>query len=184
VNLIDRKDNAMSDTIKLLALFSDIDPASAAIEKLRNMGIADDNIEVISGIPFSENVLGRPKLASFVPRLALVGAIAGMVIAVFLVFGSPLLYPLISGGQPLLPYPPLIIVGFEMTMLGLMGTAFLGVFLASRFPAYEPVEYVPEISDGKIAVLFHCPGDQQAQFESAMNELKAESVRLVEAKNL
>jgi hypothetical protein len=174
----------MSDTIKLLALFSDIDPASAAIEKLHEMDIENDQIEVISGIPFNENVLGRPNITSFVPRLALVGAIAGMAIAVFLVFATPLLFPLIAGGQPLLPFPPLIIVGFEMTMLGLMGTAFLGVFLASRFPAYEPVEYVPEISDGNIAVVFDCPGEQEAQFEKVLADLMAVSVRPVEARTL
>ena len=69
-------------------------------------------------------------------------------------------------------------------MLGLMGIAFLSVFLASRFPAYEPVEYVPEISDGKIAILFQCLDEQQTQFEQALTELKAESVRPVEANPL
>lgn len=174
----------MSDKTALLALFPDIDPASAAIDKLREMGIRNDEVEVISGIPFHENILGRPKIATFVPRLALAGAIVGMLAALFLVFGLPFFFPLHVGGQPLLPYPPLYIIGFEMTMLGLMGTAFLGVFLASRFPAYEPMEYIPEISDGKIAIVFHCPSDQQAQFESALAKLNAESVRPVEAKDL
>jgi len=174
----------MSEPIKISALFSDIEPATAAIEKLHESGIDDDKIEVISGIPFSEQVLGRPKVTSFVPKLALGGAIAGMVIAILMVFGTPALFPLITGGQPLFPYPALIIVGFEMTMLGLMGIAFLGVFLASRFPAYEAVDYIQEVSDGKIAVLFQCPDDQQAPLENAMKELKAESVKPVEAINL
>jgi Alternative complex III, ActD subunit len=174
----------MSDKTKLLALFPDIDPASAAIDKLRQMGIGDKEIDVISGIPFHENMLGRPKIATFIPRLALAGAIAGLLVAVFLIFGTPTLFPLHTGGQPLLPYPPLIIVGFEMTMLGLMGIAFLGVFLASHFPAYEPVDYDTEISDGKIAIVFQCPGDQQTRFEDALVDLKAESVRSVEAKTL
>jgi hypothetical protein len=178
------KENAMSDKITLLALFPDIDPASAAIEKLRAMGIKNEEMDIISGIPFHEDMLGRPRIATFVPRLALVGAVAGLAIAVFLVFGTPALFPLNAGGQPLLPYPPMIIVGFEMTMLGLMGVAFLGVFLASRFPSYEPVEYVPEISDGKIAIMFQIPGDQQDQYEDALMKLKAESVRPVEAKTL
>jgi hypothetical protein len=171
----------MSEPIKLIAIFSDIDQASAAIENLYAQGIADDDIEIISGIPFSERILGMPKVTTFVPRLALGGAILGMIVAVFLIFGTPALYPLMTGGQPLFPYPPLIIILFEMTMLGLMGIAFLGVFLASRFPAYEPVEYVPEVSDGKIAILFPCLAEQQAQFEHALSELKAESVRPVEA---
>lgn len=174
----------MSEQIKLLAIFSDIDQASVTIENLHEQGIAIEDIEIISGIPYSEQILGTPKVNTFVPRLALGGAILGMIVAVFLVFGTPALFPLNAGGQPLFAYPPLIIVLFEMAMLGLMGIAFLGVFLASRFPSYEPVEYVPEISDGKIAVLFQCPVEQQARFEDALKDLKAKSVRPVEAEKL
>ena len=78
----------------------------------------------------------------------------------------------------------LYIIAFEMTMLGLMGTAFIGLFLAGRLPTYEPKVYVPEISDGKIAVVFPCPVEMQAQFEDAMLSLGAEQVRPVEAKTL
>jgi hypothetical protein len=174
----------MAETLTLLALFSDIDPTVNAIDKLHEMGIPDEKMDIISGIPFNQEVLGRPKLSTFIPRLAMGGAMIGLIAALFLIFGIPGLFPLHSGGQPLFPIPPFIIIGFEMTMLGLMGTAFVGLFLASRFPAYEPEVYVPEISDGKIAVVFPCPAENQAQFEDAMRFLGAEQVRLVEAKIL
>jgi hypothetical protein len=45
----------------LLALFKDIDPAADAIDKLREMGIVDEQMNVVSGIPVMERVLGRPK---------------------------------------------------------------------------------------------------------------------------
>jgi hypothetical protein len=141
-------------------------------------------MEIISGIPFNQDVLGRPKLPSFIPRLAMGGAMIGLVAALFLIFGIPGLYPLNVGGQPMFPFPPFLIVGFELTMLGLMGTAFLGLLLAGRLPSYEPKVYVPEISDGKIAVVFPCPLDQQAQFEEAMRSVGAEQVRPVEATTL
>ena len=38
----------MTDTT-LLAVFKDIDPAADAIEKLHEMGVSDENINVISG---------------------------------------------------------------------------------------------------------------------------------------
>ena len=57
-------------------------------------------------------------------------------------------------GSPIYPVPMGFITTFEMTMLGLMGFAFLGLFVDSGFPSYTPKDYVPEISDGKIAVLF------------------------------
>jgi hypothetical protein len=40
----------MSDTT-LLALFEDIDPAAEAIDKLHEMGVTNDRLNVISGIP-------------------------------------------------------------------------------------------------------------------------------------
>ena len=174
----------MADTLTLLALFKDVDPTVAAIDKLHEMGISDKKMDIISGIPFSHEVLGRPGILSFIPRLAMGGALIGLVAALFLIFGIPGLYPLVVGGQAVFPFPPFLIVGFELTMLGLMGTAFVGLFLAGRFPSYEPVMYVPEISDGMIAVIFPCPQEMQAQFEAAMRSLGAQQVRLVEAKAL
>jgi hypothetical protein len=174
----------MADTLTILALFNDIEPAVNAIDKLHEMGVTDGKMDVISGIPFNHEVLGRPKVSTFIPRLAMGGAFVGLIAALFLIFGIPGLFPLHVGGQPVFPIPPFVIIAFEMTMLGLMGTAFVGLFLASRFPSYEPVIYVPEISDGKIAVVFPCSADMQAQFEQAMRSLGAEQVRLMEAKAL
>ena len=88
------------------------------------------------------------------------------------------------GGQPVFPVPIGWIVTFEMTMLGLMGFAFLGLFVDSGFPAYTPMEYMPEISDGKIAVLFHCPAQDQKKFVEALTKLGAESVTPAEARHL
>jgi hypothetical protein len=174
----------MSETLSLLALFEDIDPAANAIDRLHEMGIENEKMEIISGIPIGHQILGRPKIETYIPRLALGGAFVGMIVALFLIFGIPKLFPLHVGGQPLLPFPPFYIVGFEMIMLGLMGTAFLGLFLAGRFPSYEKKEYVPEISDGKIAIVFNCPTPAEQTFVNAMQALGAISVKPVEATEL
>ena len=174
----------MADTLTLLALFADIDPTVDAIDKLHSIGITDEKMDIISGIPFNEEVLGRPDIPTFIPRLAMGGAMIGFIVALFLIFGIPGLYPLNVGGQPVFPIPPFIIIAFELTMLGLMGTAFVGLFLAGRLPTYEPKLYVPELSDGKIALVFPCSVEQQAEFVDAMQSLGAEQVRPVEAKTL
>ena len=174
----------MADNLTLLALFADIDPTVDAIDKLHSMGITDEKMDIISGIPFNEEVLGRPDIPTFIPRLAMGGAMIGLIVALFLIFGIPGLYPLNVGGQPVFPIPPFFIIAFELTMLGLMGTAFVGLFLAGRLPTYEPKVYVPELSDGKIALVFPCPVEQQAEFVDAMQSMGAEQVRPVEAKTL
>ena len=65
----------MPDVIQL-ALFkeNDVDRASQAVSHLREMGISDRNISVISGVPYSDKVLGRPMVWTRVPLIALSGA--------------------------------------------------------------------------------------------------------------
>ena len=173
----------MSDTT-LLALFEDIDPAADAIEKLHEMGVTDDQINVISGVPVTHKMLGRPHPWTNVSRLALGGAVAGFCFGAFLNYGTPYLYTIPVGGQYITPIPPGMILLFEMTMLFALLATFLGVFLDSYFPNYRPLEYVPEISDGKIGVFFKYPPGEQEKFVDALSTLGAESVRPVEAQQL
>jgi hypothetical protein len=173
----------MPDTT-LLALFEDIDPAADAIEKLHEMGVTDDEINVISGVPVTHKMLGRPHPRTNVSRLALGGAVAGFCFGAFLNYGTPLLYPVPVGGQYITPIPPGMILIFEMTMLFALLSTFLGVFLDSYFPNYRPLEYMPEISDGKIGIFFKYPSGEQEKFVDVLSKLGAESVRPVEAQQL
>lgn len=173
----------MSDTT-LLALFEDIDPAADAIDKLHEMGVTDDRLNVISGVPFTHKMLGRPHPWTNVSRLALGGAVAGFFVGLFLNFGTPLLYDVRVGGQALTPIPPGLIIIFEMTMLFALLSTFLGVFLDSFFPNYRPMEYVPEISDGKIGIFFKVPQEEQQIFTDTLSQMGAESVIPTEARQL
>ncbi len=173
----------MSDTT-LLALFEDIDPAADAIDKLHEMGVTDDRLNVISGIPITHKMLGRPHPWTNVSRLALGGAVIGFFLGVFLNFGTPLLYNVSVGGQYITPIPPGLIIIFEMTFLLALLSTFLGVFLDSFFPNYGPMEYVSEISDGKIGIFFKVPEDEQQKYSDALNQLGAESVKPAEARQL
>ena len=174
----------MADKVTFLAVFQDVGPAADALDKLREMGLGDDQMNVISGVPVTEAMLGRPHQWTNVPRLALGGSLAGFLVGLFFAVGTPDMYFVLVGGQPKIPVPPSVIVLFEMTMLGMLISTFLGVFLDSRFPAYEPMEYVSEISDGKIAILFKCEPDMEKNFETAMTEIGAESIKHAEARTL
>jgi len=174
----------MSEEITLLAMFEDFEPASVGVEKLQELGLTDDQMNVISGIPIKNTILGRPAAITYVTRIGMLGAILGMALGIFLIYGIPYLYPLLVGGQPIFPVPQGLIITFEMTMLGLMGFSFIGMFVDSGFPSYTPKEYTPEISDGKIAILFSCPTKDQKKFVDALTKLGAESVHPAEARQL
>ena len=174
----------MSETITFLAMFEDIEPASEGIERLQQLGLKDEDLNVISGIPIKHTILGRPSAVTYVSRIGMFGAILGMFLGIFFIYGIPYLYPLNVGGQPIYPVPQGIIITFEVTMLGLMGLSFIGMFVDSGFPSYTPKEYTPEISDGKIALLFSCPASEQEKFIDALKDAGAESVAPAEARHL
>jgi hypothetical protein len=174
----------MAEATTFLAIFEDFEPASRGIEKLQQLGVGEDDLNVISGIPIKNTILGRPAAITYVSRIAMFGALLGMGLGLFLIYGVKYLYPLYVGGQPIFPVPQGIIITFETTMLGLMGFAFLGMFVDSGFPSYTPKQYTPEISDGKIAVLFSCPTEEQEKFVDALKEAGAESVEPAEAQHI
>jgi hypothetical protein len=174
----------MPETTTLLAMFEDVEPASEGVEKLQQLGVSNADLNVISGIPIKHTILGRPAAITYVSRIGLLGAIGGMFLGLFFIYGVKALYPLYVGGQPIFPVPQGIIITFELTMLGLMGLSFIGMFVDSGFPSYTPKAYTPEISDGKIAVLFSCPTGEQEKFIDALKEAGAESVEPAEARHL
>src|SRR5512134_1892547 len=126
----------MSEAITLLAVFEDVEPAAVGVEKLQQMGVNDNEMNVISGIPVKHTILGRPPAITYVSRIGLFGAIMGMFLGLFFIYGVKYLYPLYVGGQPIFPVPQGIIITFELTMLGLMGLSFIGMFVDSGFPSY------------------------------------------------
>lgn len=176
----------MADTVNLLAVFPDLNPAANAIEQLRTLGVHDDCMNVISGIPVTEAMLGRPSQWTNVPRIAMGGAALGFLGGFFLAYVSPFLYPypIQVSTQSFTPGPPTVVVLFELTMLGMLLSTFLGVFLDSFFPNYRPMKYVPEVSDGKIAILIECPHADEETIMDAMKKMGAESVRPAEAQHL
>lgn len=170
----------MTEKRKFLALFEDIDPAADSMDALQRLGVDRDEIEVISGSPIKPEMLGRPHPPSNVPKFALGGAVAGLILGLFLAFVTPRLYVLYVGGKPLSPGAPSTVVLFEMIMLLMLISTFLGVFLESMFPSYDKKEYVSEISDGDIAILIDIDEQKQNELETAMKNAGAKIVREAE----
>ena len=174
----------MSEGTIHLALFKAIDPAADAISKLRELGIDDKDMTIITSVPYSDRMLGRPMSWTIVPKLAISGFVVGFVISLLLNFGTPLLYPIRVGGMPILSIPPSLVLTFEISMLGLMIATFLGVIWESAFPSFGPKEYRAEVSDGQIAVVFNCPPEIHATAHDTLAALGAEWVHRTEATQL
>jgi hypothetical protein len=171
----------MSEGSEHLALFKDVDPAVMALDKLRQLGVKEDEITIISGVPYSDRILGRPIGRTRVPLMAAAGFILGLLISLLLNWGTPLQYPIHVGGLPLFPIPTTLVLTFEISMLGLLAFTFLGVIWESAFPSFGPKIYRSEISDGQIAVVFNCPPEVHTQVHEALGALGAEWTHRTEA---
>jgi hypothetical protein len=159
-----------------MALFEEdkIDHAAEAVERLHQLGIRDKDIAVISGVPYSDKILGRPMAWTRVPQIGGAGAVLGFLAAMTLNFIPNIQYPLMVGGKPYIPIPTSIVVTFEITMLGLLISTFIGVLIEMFSPSFGPRGYNPKISDGSIAVLFTCPEKLEEKMQEQMKELEAE----------
>jgi mono/diheme cytochrome c family protein len=151
--------------IQVIGLFHEATPTADTLDRLRELGVPDDKVTVMSGVPYTAEMLGRPVPRGRVGRMALIGALLGVSLGAFLSVGIFLLYPIVQGGQPFVPVPPTLIVFFEATMLGTMWTTFFSMLVANRFPTFKTSAYDPRITEGHIGVLVHVDeslGDQVA----------------------
>jgi mono/diheme cytochrome c family protein len=163
----------------LLGLFPDVASAADAIEELHGLGIPDGRISVMSGTPYQAKMLGRPRVRTKMSLVSLGGAILGVLIALFLTAGIFLLYPLIQGGQPIVPIPPSLIVTFEATMLGTMWVTFLGFLVLNRLPVFGRPAYDTCITAGDVGVLVHADEDTSPQVEQILRRSGAHDVQRI-----
>ena len=166
---------AETQTVHMMLFPEDrLDDASEALSRLRESGYGHDDISVISGVPLSDRVLGRPLAWTHIGKFGVVGAILGFIIAIVLSYGTPALYSLRVGGQPLFALPTSIVVIFELTMLGLLISTFLGVAVEMITPSFGPKGYHPDVTGGKIAILFNGEKRLDGQLEQTLKDLGAE----------
>ncbi len=168
----------MADTF-LLGLFPEATPTADAIDALRKLGVPDRDITVMSSIPYTPEMLGRRAVYEHLALIALVGALIGFGLAMLLLVGTPLLYPLNVGSQGLIPVPPTIIITFELTMLGAMIATFMGIIAEIWFPRLGSHVYDPRITEGHIGLLARVPNNLVDEAEKVLTAQGAEHFQRV-----
>ncbi|MGA9531745.1 MAG: quinol:electron acceptor oxidoreductase subunit ActD [Anaerolineales bacterium] len=144
----------------LLGLFHEATPTANTIDQLLEVGIPDNRITVMSGVPYQQAMLGRKRVYRQLIPTALAGAVVGLLTGLFLTVGTPLLYPILVGGQPIIPIPPSLIILFEFTMLGTMLATFGGLLAESRFPRFGTEVYDHRVTEGHLGILVQSPEEQ------------------------
>lgn len=105
------------------------------VEGLLRRGVPSDRISVITPVPVPEvEALLRP-IDSPLKFFTLAGAVAGLLTGLSFTVYTVHAWPLVTGGKPLISWPPFIIIAFELTILFAAVASVAGFFLLSRTPS-------------------------------------------------
>ena len=175
----------MSDTINLMGLFENDAVTSAALDDIYELGLDDDQITVISSIPYPEQALGRRHEWIRLPSIVLIGAFAGFLFGYFLSAITPRLYPLNVSGHPLSGGPPAAVITYIFTMLFAVIATFLGVLWEIDVPAFEKKFYDRRVTSGQLAVLLEgIPVEKEEAAIAAMSTHGGHDIRRPEKMTL
>jgi len=147
----------MTDSMTLIALFNETTDMAEVIDEFHDLGILDNKIVVMTGVPYPEGALGRHREWLTLPYIVLAGALAGMLLGLFLAVITPHLYRLDVGGHPPVGFPPAVVIIFVFTMMATIVSTFLGVLWEMNFPRFGPAPYHKLITDGNLAVMLEIP---------------------------
>src|SRR5881394_3338136 len=153
----------------IYALFDSGDAAQRAVNSLRNAGVADSAITVISDQPMEAYEFGEMNRATRIWYIASGGGLVGLVFATWLTRMTELGWPLPTGNMPIVAWWPNLIVVFELTMLGAILATVLTLFVTAKLPGRLPKLYDPEVTNGKILVgVENPPADSLPALERAL----------------
>ena len=151
------------------AVFERVEDVRAVVEAVLESGVAADQVEVRSPVPLEEDELPLPKPKSRVLLFALVGAVLGGLTAFGLAAGTALAYPLPTGGMSIVAGPPIGVVTYEGTALGLIIVTVLRVLWeggllpgrAIRSGRGRASELDHHVANGRLLLRVHSLSEEQ-----------------------
>lgn len=165
-----------ADEVHLIALLSEATQTAEAIDELHALGVSDEKITVMTGVPYPERALGRHSEWLTLPWIVLAGAAAGFLFGLFLAVLTPHFYRLDIGGHPPASFPPAAIIVFVFTMMATIVSTFLGVLWEMGFPAFGAAPYHTLVTSGRLAVLLEIPADLEARARAVLESHQAEPI--------
>jgi len=145
-------------TVRILGLFNDFDLASYALREVRDAYLPmlnRDDITIKSPIehPDVEELLGdRP---APIRKYTLIGSLLGGILGFgFIAASQGNFFAQLKGGKPIIPFPPDLVLTYEMLILGGVYITVLGFLISAGLPARMNSElYNTKISEDQIGVM-------------------------------
>ena len=152
----------------------------SAARTLKSSGFG--NLSLLSPLPLEEaqEILELGK--SPVRRFSLAGAVLGGASGFAMAVATALVFVLPTGGRPVIPFPPYLVITYEMTIL--LGVLFtlIGFHVVSGLPAWHDEPYLPHANvDHFVVVVEDAQGEQAARAESIIRQAGAVDIQHVES---
>jgi hypothetical protein len=160
----------MTEPDRLMALFGEATATADAVDGLHAMGVADEGITVITGVPYPARSIGLHVEWLRLPYIVLAGAMGGLIFGLFLSVITPHLYRLDVGGHPPVGFAPAAIITFVFTMQATIISTFLGVVWEMNFPEFGPKYYDKRVNDGFLGLLVEFPATLRTQVQKLLEE--------------
>jgi hypothetical protein len=164
----------------IYALYPNGQSAQQGVNRLRQAGIADRNITVLSSQPMEEYEFGEMDKATWIWWIACAGGLIGMASAFGLAWITEMWWPIDVGGLPTFAWWPNLIIIFELTMLGAILATVATLVVTAGLGRGGSKLYDPEVSDGKILVGVENPNESTvADLEKALGAPAGAEVRKI-----
>ena len=160
----------------VLGVFDNADTAADATDGLLEVGVNQEDFDVLTGSPYPEGAFGEKTPVHHIYVFPLIGALMGLSVAFLLTSGTQIAYPIVTGGKPILSFPAMTIISYEGTLLGAVIFTILGILFESRLPRAKLAPYDPRITEGYIGLLVTCPEERLDAVDQALRRGKAVDV--------
>lgn len=163
-------------TPKVLALFEEVDGAAEALRRLYAAGVNEDDVHVLSGVPFPDETFKARPARVFLQWITLAGGFLGALAGIALAGGTALFYKIPTGHMNIVAPPPVGIITYEVTMLGAIVFTIVGLIAMLR--KGRPQVDEPRLAEGYIGVLVPATRERQkAAVEAIFQESGAAEIR-------
>ena len=163
----------------LIGVYASGRAAAEAAAAIRQAGLG--TVETVGPTADHAVLAALPRPVSPVRLCTLLGALAGCAVGVALPVYTMQAWPLIVGGKPMVSIPPVVIIAFELSMLG-AALGGLVAFLALSGLA-RPRGWLfggrtddGRFSDDRFGVLVTCADAQRAEVRARLERAGAEEV--------
>jgi len=128
------------------------------LQSLRDSGVSDAKVAIMTPLPLSERASARIGSAPLY-LITMIAGLIGIGVGIFFAGGTAAMYPLMTGGKPIVAAPVVGIISYETMMLLAIVMTFVATIVTIRRAHRAVYERDARIDDGYIMAVVSVPAD-------------------------